>query len=237
LTIVTDRATDEEKAAAWDMLMRATGVESPALTEAGRYLRNRVEAREAHAGRMASLRREYGATDPAPFGGEPSSDVSVLIPAAVNPSSELVEHFQRAVDAARALDPNLWNGPKLETYLSAVESAEDLEELGRRIAAEAEEEARRAALPEEDEPAFDAEPALEIPPEERQHLEHELADIEAALETNPEKGREVMEARAAEIRQALSLRPARRGGADRRRRPIRPARPSARAGARRAGGL
>jgi hypothetical protein len=57
---LTDRATAEEKAEAWDMLMRAKGGESLALTEAWCFLRDLVEAREAHEQRMVDLAREYG---------------------------------------------------------------------------------------------------------------------------------------------------------------------------------
>jgi hypothetical protein len=57
---LTDRATVEEKAEAWDMLMRAKGGESLALTEAWCFLRDLVEAREAHEQRVAELAREHG---------------------------------------------------------------------------------------------------------------------------------------------------------------------------------
>jgi hypothetical protein len=57
---LTDRATVEEKAEAWDMLMRAKGGESLALTEAWCFLRDLVEAREAHQQRLADLAREHG---------------------------------------------------------------------------------------------------------------------------------------------------------------------------------
>jgi hypothetical protein len=49
---LTDGATDEEKAAAWDLLMSAKGLESLAVTEAWCYLRDLVEAREAHEQRL-----------------------------------------------------------------------------------------------------------------------------------------------------------------------------------------
>jgi hypothetical protein len=57
---LTDRATAEEKAEAWDMLMRAKGGESLALTEAWCFLRDLVEARETHQQRLADLAREHG---------------------------------------------------------------------------------------------------------------------------------------------------------------------------------
>ena len=57
---LTERATVEEKAEAWDMLMRTKGGESLALTEAWCFLRDLVEAREAHAQRLADLAREHG---------------------------------------------------------------------------------------------------------------------------------------------------------------------------------
>jgi hypothetical protein len=60
VTDSTDRATDEEKAAAWDVLMNAKGGASLAVTEAWRYLRDRVEAREAREQRTADLAREHG---------------------------------------------------------------------------------------------------------------------------------------------------------------------------------
>ena len=60
MTDLTDRATDEEKAAAWDLLMSANRGQSLALTEAWCYLRDLVEARQAHEQRMADLAREHG---------------------------------------------------------------------------------------------------------------------------------------------------------------------------------
>ncbi len=60
MTDLTDRATDEEKAAAWDLLLSAKGGQSLALTEAWCYLRDRVEAREAYDQCMADLAREHG---------------------------------------------------------------------------------------------------------------------------------------------------------------------------------
>ena len=60
MTELTDRATVEEKAEAWDMLMRAKGGESLALAEAWCFLRDLVEAREAHEQRLADLAREHG---------------------------------------------------------------------------------------------------------------------------------------------------------------------------------
>lgn len=47
MTIPTDRATVEERAAAWDYLMSTTATGSDALTQAWCWLRDQVEAREA----------------------------------------------------------------------------------------------------------------------------------------------------------------------------------------------
>ena len=60
MTDLTGRATDKEKAAAWDLLISANGGQSLALTEAWCYLRDRVDAREAHEHCMADLAREHG---------------------------------------------------------------------------------------------------------------------------------------------------------------------------------
>jgi hypothetical protein len=47
MTIATDRATVEERAAAWDYLMSTTETGSVAITKAWCWLRDQVEAREA----------------------------------------------------------------------------------------------------------------------------------------------------------------------------------------------
>ena len=47
MTISTDRATVEERAAAWDYLMNTTETGSVAITKAWCWLRDQVEAREA----------------------------------------------------------------------------------------------------------------------------------------------------------------------------------------------
>ena len=57
---LTGRATVEEKAEAWDMLMRTKGGEPLAVTEAWCFLRDLVEAREAHEQRLTDLAREHG---------------------------------------------------------------------------------------------------------------------------------------------------------------------------------
>ena len=47
MRIATDRATVEERAAAWDYLMSTTETGSVAITKAWCWLRDQVEAREA----------------------------------------------------------------------------------------------------------------------------------------------------------------------------------------------
>jgi hypothetical protein len=47
MTIATDRATVEERAAAWDYLMSSTETGSAAITKAWCWLGGQVEAREA----------------------------------------------------------------------------------------------------------------------------------------------------------------------------------------------
>ena len=47
MTTLTDRATVEEKAEAWDKVMAATGDQAIALAAACVWLRDTVEAREA----------------------------------------------------------------------------------------------------------------------------------------------------------------------------------------------
>jgi hypothetical protein len=47
MAISTDRATIEERAAAWDYLMNSTETGSAAITKAWCWLRDQVEAREA----------------------------------------------------------------------------------------------------------------------------------------------------------------------------------------------
>jgi hypothetical protein len=47
MPIPTDRATVEERAAAWDYLMNSTETGSVAITKAWCWLRDQVEAREA----------------------------------------------------------------------------------------------------------------------------------------------------------------------------------------------
>lgn len=47
MPIATDRATVEERAAAWDYLMSTTETGSVAITKAWCWLRDRVETREA----------------------------------------------------------------------------------------------------------------------------------------------------------------------------------------------
>ena len=47
MTISTDRARVEERAAAWDYLMNSTETGSAAITNAWCWLRDQVEAREA----------------------------------------------------------------------------------------------------------------------------------------------------------------------------------------------